>query len=390
MDTVKIGIIGTGNMGAVHLGFFADGAIPDAKVTALADTDENKLRYVSGIHGGNYELFNSGEELIDKADVDAVIIATPHYSHPSLAVRAFEKGLHVLSEKPTGVYGLQIREMNDAAKKSGKLFGVMFNQRKNPLHRKLHEMLADGAIGELKHVNWVVTNWYRTQHYYDSGDWRATWAGEGGGVLINQAIHQLDLLQWFTGMPKKVRAFCRFGGWHDIEVEDDVTAYLEYAGGASGVFITTTGEPHGVNRLEISGTKGKLRLENGALLCTSFDCDERALCAECPTSFDMPKATEREVLRQVGGFDCHKDVLKNFVAAVLGKEPLFVDGSEGIKSVRLMNAMLLSAWTEKETAIPFDEREYYGLLCEHTAKSRKKRAARGGIIEDNTCSFGGF
>ena len=389
MKEVKIGIIGTGNMGSVHLGFFLDGKIPDARVTAVADLDEAKLKTVRETRKGDYACFKSGDELIEQADVDAVILATPHYSHPPLAVHAFEKGLHVLTEKPAGVYTKQVREMNEAAIRSGKIFGIMFNQRANPLHKEIREAVRSGAVGELKRVNWVITNWYRTQSYYDSGAWRATWAGEGGGVLINQALHQLDLLQWFTGMPKKVRAFCGFGKWHDIEVEDDVSAFFEYENGATGVFVTSTGEPHGVNRLEIAGTDGKLLCERGVLYHTRFQENEREFCKKCPSAFGEPAAETAERARLVGSFDRHTEILNNFVAAIRGDEDLFADGTEGLASVTLLNAMLLSTWQGREVCLPFDEDEYLSELNKRAANSRVKRADSG-IILDNRGSFGGI
>ena len=268
---------------------------------------------------GKYTCYRSGEELIEKADVDAVIIATPHYSHPALAIAAFAKGLHVLSEKPSGVYTKQVREMNKAAQESGKIFCVMFNQRKHFLHKKIKELISGEEIGQVKRVNWIITNWFRTQHYYDSGQWRATWAGEGGGVLINQAIHQIDLLQWFTGMPQKVFAFCGYGKWHDVEVEDAVTAFLLYKNGATGVFVTTTGEstaPTGWKfsvRAEISCWKG------GVLTLKKYAQDENEFIKTCPNSFSQPEIAETQVFRQTDSFDCHKDILCNFVAAIRGK-----------------------------------------------------------------------
>ena len=386
-EAVKVGVIGVGNMGSVHLGFFRDGVIRSARVTAIADLDPVKIERARGIIGEGVACYPSGDALIDEADLDAVIIATPHYSHPALAVRAFNKGLHVLSEKPAGVYVKQVREMNEAAKKSGKLFSVMFNQRANPLHKAIYESMHGGEIGDLKRVNWVITNWYRTQSYYDSGAWRATWAGEGGGVLINQALHQLDLLQWFTGMPQRVRAFCGFGKWHDIEVEDDVTAYFEYPSGATGVFVTTTGEPHGVNRLEIVGTKGKLLLEHAVLYQTKYE-DERAFCRESEAAFGEPAAETVERARLQGSFDRHSEVLNNFIAAVRGEEPLFVHGEEGIHSVTLVNAMLLSAWRGKPVTIPFSEDAYLKELKARAKNSRAKQDVTG-LVLDNTTSFGG-
>ncbi len=386
---VKIGIIGTGNMGSVHLGFFQSGKVDGGIVTAIADLDPLKLQKVKEMYPGEYKTYPCGEELIDKADVDAVIIATPHYSHPALAIHAFEKGLHVLSEKPTGVYTLQVKQMNEAAAKSGKIFSAMFNQRENPLHKKVRELILNGAIGQLKRVNWEITNWFRTQHYYDSGSWRATWLGEGGGVLINQAIHQIDLLQWFTGMPVRVRAFCGFGKHHDVEVEDEVTAYFEYENGATGVFVTSTGESHGVNRLEIIGSRGKILLEGGSLKLYEYQTDESEFIRTAQSSFAQPQMTEREVMKMTDSFDRHIYVLRNFVAAIRGEEPLFVYGKEGINSVTLMNAMLLSSWLDREIELPFDEELYFAELQKRAQKSGKKHFCAAGI-EDNTCSFGGF
>ena len=389
--TVRIGIIGTGNMGTVHLGFFHAGKIPNAVVTAVADTDEIKLGKVKQLFPGEYACYRSGEELIEKADVDAVIIATPHYSHPELAVAAFRKGLHVLSEKPSGVYTKQVREMNRAAEESGKIFCVMFNQRKTFLHKKIKELISNKEIGQIKRVNWIITNWFRTQHYYDSGQWRATWAGEGGGVLINQAIHQIDLLQWFTGMPKKVYAFCGYGKWHDIEVEDAVTACLLYENGATGVFVTTTGESNGTNRLEIIGSHGNILLESGCLTLKKYKQDENEFIKTCPSSFGQPDVSHMQTFRQTDSFDCHKDIISNFVAAIRGEEPLFVDGREGINSVSLMNAMLLSSWLHKDVSLPIDEELYFEELSKRIAESRSEQKKNVvGHIEDNTCSFGGF
>ena len=225
MDKVKFGIIGVGNMGTGHMGYFYSGKIRNGRVTAVADVDPAKLDALRKKFPGDYACYSSGEELIDKADVDAVIVAVPHYWHPPLCIRALEKGLNVVCEKPAGVYTRQVKEMNAVAEKSKGLFTMMYNQRTNPLYIRMHELVAGGELGQVRRVNWIITNWFRTQFYYDSGAWRATWKGEGGGVLMNQCPHQLDLLQWICGMmPSKVRAFCHFGKWHDIETEDDVTA----------------------------------------------------------------------------------------------------------------------------------------------------------------------
>ena len=237
MNQVKLGIIGLGNMGSGHCSNILAGLTPEIKLTAAADLRQSRRDWAKETLPDDVVLFENGDQLIESGLCDAVIIATPHYEHPRLAILAFEHGLHVMSEKPAGVYTKQVREMNEAAIRSGKVFGMMFNQRTNCVYRKMHEMVQSGKYGQIKRVNWIITDWYRPQAYYDSGSWRATWAGEGGGVLLNQCPHQLDLWQWICGMPVKVQSHLRYGQWHDIEVEDDVTTYVEYENGATGVFV---------------------------------------------------------------------------------------------------------------------------------------------------------
>lgn len=265
--------------------------------------------------------------------------------------------------------------MNEAAAKSNALFGMMFNQRTNCLYRKMREIIADGGIGDLQRVNWIITDWYRTQYYYDSGSWRATWSGEGGGVLINQSPHQLDLVQWVVGkMPTKVHGFCKYGHWHDIEVEDEVTAYFEYDNGATGVFITTTGEAPGTNRFEVSGTLGKLLCENGKLIWTKNAEDSQVRSRTSSKGFGRP---ERECIDvETDGLNRqHEGIINNFANAILGIEPLFVDGKEGINGVELMNAIEFSGWNGgAEVKLPIDEDIYLASLNEYRKNSRWKEA----------------
>ena len=386
MDKVKFGIIGVGNMGSGHLGFFQSGKVKNGVVTAIADLDEKKLESARKKTPGDYECYRSGDELIDKADVDAVIVAVPHYDHPRISIRALEKGLNVICEKPAGVYTKQVKEMNAVAEKSKGLFTMMYNQRTNPLYIKMHEIVKSGGIGEIRRVNWIITNWFRTQFYYDSGSWRATWKGEGGGVLLNQCPHQLDLLQWICGMPNKVRAFCHFGKWHNIETEDDVTAYLEFPNGATGAFITTTAHSPGTNRFEVLGSRGKLVCEKDTLTVSRLDCDLQEFLMTAKEGFSQPKYKE-EVIPQGGENPQHVGILNNFANAVLGLEPLYVDGKEGLHCVELMDSMLLSAWENREVALPIDDDRYYGELQKHIAQSRDKNT--GDILIDNSMSFGG-
>ncbi len=278
MEKVRLGIIGIGNMGTNHLKSIQEGKVPEIEVTAVADREDGRIAWAKDYMPAETLFFKEGSDLIDAGVCDAVLIAVPHYQHPELTIYAMEHGHHVLCEKPAGVYTAQVREMNEAAQKSDRVFAMMFNQRTNCIYRKLHELVTGGELGAIKRVNWIVTDWYRTQSYYDSGSWRATWDGEGGGVLLNQCPHNMDLLQWICGMPDKVRAFCHNGKWHDIEVEDDVTAYLEYPNGATGVFVTTTADAPGTNRFEITMEMGKVVCENDRLMLHKLAENERTFC----------------------------------------------------------------------------------------------------------------
>ncbi len=374
MDKVKFGIIGLGNMGSAHVKKIMTNLVENACVFAIADVKPERVEaIVKAYPEANFLCYASGEELIDKAEVDAVIVAVPHYFHPELCIRALNKNINVVCEKPAGVYTKQVKEMNEVAKKSSALFTMMFNQRTDCVYRKMRELIANGEIGSIKRINWLITSWYRPQSYYDSGDWRATWAGEGGGVLFNQSPHQLDLLQWVTGMmPTKIHSFCHFGKWHDIEVEDDVTAYLEYANGATGVFITSTADTPGTNRFEVLGTKGKLVAENGKLLLSTNDEDEREFNARYTGGFGEPDHEYIEVETD-GKNPQHVGILQNFTNTILGKEQLFVNGEEGLNGVMLMDAMLLSTWLDKSITLPFDDDLYFEELKKRIKTSRRKQ-----------------
>ncbi len=387
MKKVKFGIIGVGNMGFGHLYSFYEDKVKNGVVTAIADLNEKKLTAAQKECPGTYTCYRSGNELIDNADVDAVIVAVPHYSHPELSVRALNKGLHVICEKPAGVYTKQVKEMNAVAAKRDKLFTMMYNQRTNPLYIKMHDIVHSGEIGEIRRVNWIITNWFRTQFYYDSGSWRATWAGEGGGVLMNQCPHQLDLLQWICGMmPNKMRAFCHFGKWHDIEVEDDVTAYMEFPSGATGTFVTSTADTPGTNRFEILGTKGKVVCEKDELTVSRLEKDVNEFLKTSNNSFAEPSC-KTEVIRQSGDNPQHVGILNNFADAVLGLAPLCVDGKEGLQCVELIDSMLLSTWLDKTVTLPVDDDVYYAELQKRIATSRRK--TNEDILLDNSMSFGG-
>ena len=371
MDKLRLGIIGIGNMGSGHAMGVISGDNPEIVLTAVADRRASRREWAQQALPG-VRIFCEGSELIASRCCDAVLIAVPHYQHPTLAIDAFAHGLHVMCEKPAGVYTLQVRDMIAAADAHKDLtFGMMFNQRTNCVYRALKRLITDGSLGQIKRMSWLITDWYRTQYYYDSGAWRATWAGEGGGVLLNQCPHQLDLLTWLCGLPVRVQAHCHTGKWHDIEVEDDVTAYLEFENGATGVFVTSTGDAPGTNRLEITGTGGKAVCTNDSIEFWQNEVDERTWCVTSKEGFKAPPA--RLVPVETDGQNPqHKAVLNAFAAHILRGEPLVADGREGINGLMLSNAMHLSAWLGKEIALPFDEKLFYDLLMERCRTSRHK------------------
>lgn len=375
MEKIRFGIIGLGNQGTTYaLHLFDEGRIENGIISAMCDIDELKIENIRAkTSNQSAKYFRDYKEMLDSGLCDAVLVETPHYLHPEMVEECLKRNLHVICEKPAGVYTAQVRQMNEAAEKSEAKFAIMFNQRTNCVYRKMREIVKSGQIGELQRVTWIITDWYRPQHYYETGGWRATWSGEGGGVLINQCPHQLDLLQWVTGgLPKSVRGFCHYGKWHEIEVEDDVTAYLEYENGATGIFVTTTGETPGSNRFEISGTKGKLLCENDRLKWYKNAQDSREFSRTTKESFSRPDCECVEVETD-GENPQHAGILNNFANALLGLEEFFVDGREGIKGVELMNAIELSGWRGgAKVTLPVDEREYLEELNKRCKASRKK------------------
>jgi predicted dehydrogenase len=362
-----------------------DGEVPEAELAAAADRRPScRDKWAASLPPG-FPVFNEGAELIKSGLADAVIIAVPHYQHPPLAIEAFEAGLHVMCEKPAGVYTKQVREMNAAAEKSRLVFGMMFNQRTNTWYQKMREIVKSGGMGAIKRVSWLVTNWYRTQIYYDSGDWRATWNGEGGGVLLNQCPHNLDLLQWICGMPSMVRAYCHNGKWHDIEVEDDVSAYLEFPNGATGTFVTSTGDAPGTNRFEILLEKGKLVSDGGQILTIyELDQNEREYCKTAADPFGQPKYTVTTITEGTHEKG-HVKVKAAFAGRILHGTPLIADGKEGINGVTIANAMHLSSWLGRDITIPFDEDLFLAELNKRRAASGLKKDT--GKVFDTSNSY---
>ncbi|MBO9608945.1 MAG: Gfo/Idh/MocA family oxidoreductase [Paenibacillaceae bacterium] len=375
MATVRIGIVGLGNMGAEHAKYLIAGQVPGAELAAVSDFSRDRLEWARTAAGGSVQTFERFEDMIGSGGIDAVMICTPHFLHPEQATAAFLAGLHVLLEKPAGVHTKHVREMNEAAAASGRVFGIMYNQRTNPVYAKLRELIASGELGEVRRMNWVITNWYRPQSYYDSGGWRATWAGEGGGVLINQAPHQLDLWQWTTGMmPTRLRAFCAFGKHRRIEVENEVTAYAEYANGATGLFVTSTCEAPGTNRFEVTGDRGKIVIEDGKLSFWRLTVSETEFNRTYRGGFGSPECWRCEVPTGGSGAGSHAAITRNWVSAIRGEQELIAPGAEGIHGLTLSNAMLLSAWTDDWVDLPLDEEKFLDHLQQRIERSAKPAA----------------
>lgn len=379
-DKLRYGIIGIGNMGTSHINMYVDGKIKEMELVAACDIKQDRLDVAAEKVPG-IKTFTSTDELFDSGLLDAVIIATPHYLHPPLATQALKKGIHVLSEKPVGVYTKDVRELIEFVKTQDKTFAIMFNQRTNCVYRKAKELVSSGVYGELRRVNWIITDWYRTQEYYNSGGWRATWDGEGGGVLMNQAPHNLDLWQWICGMPSRIRAFCHNGLWHDIEVEDDVTIYAEYPNGATGVFITTTGDCPGDNRLEITLDKAKI-------ICTAKEITVEELSDaishhtyHADDGFDKLESHMIDVTTD-GMNEQHAGVTNAFAAHILHGTPLIADGAEGIDGLTIANAAYLSSWLNKTIELPLDEDLYLEELNKRRATSKIKTNVSESVKKD--------
>ena len=384
---VRLGIVGLGNMGLSHARQIIAGKAARITLAAVADSEPVKLSLLSDIKG-----FESAEAMIKSGLIDAILIATPHYAHTTIGIAALEAGLHVLVEKPISVHRADCERLIAAHKDQGKtqVFAAMFNQRTDDYYKKIRHLVRSGELGEIRRVNWIITNWFRTHAYYASGGWRATWEGEGGGVLLNQCPHNLDLFQWIFGMPSSVQAHCAFGKYHDIEVEDDVTAVMHFPNGATGVMITSTGEAPGTNRLEIVGDRGRVVFEDDKISYVRNEVPMGEFSRTTTEAFGRPETWQVNIPASGHGGQ-HNEVLKNFADAILDGTPLLAPAAEGIHSVELANAMLFSAWTGKAVSLPIDglayEQELKKRIAESALAGRKKKVASTGV-QDFAQSFG--
>lgn len=385
MDKVRIAIIGVGNIGTLHATYLSQHKIKHAELVAFCDINPEKLEIAKKRFGNDFKFYLDSNEVMKDSDIDAIIISTPHYKHPVIAIAGLTAGKHVLSEKPAGVYTKKVREEIEIAKAHPELtFSLMYNQRMNPTYQKARELVQNGEIGELRRTNWIITNWYRSQSYYNSGGWRATWAGEGGGVLLNQDPHQLDLWQWICGMPKRVMSFAYFGKLRDVEVETEVTAYVEYANGATGVFVTSVTETPGTNRFEIVGSRGKIVIEDNQLKFWKNTVDERQWNKEYQGGFGQPEVWKIDIPVKWDDQTGHPKIVQNFVNNILYDEKLVAPAEEGILGLSISNAIHLSTWKQKWIDLPLNEDEYLAELRKKIQSSKKKNVQEKVLDTKNT------
>ncbi len=373
-----------GNMGKHHADYLLNKKVARAELSAVGSTSPQKL---AAYKEKGVEVFGDGEAMIRSGKIDALLIATPHYQHTSLGIAALEAGLHVMVEKPISAHKADAERLIAVRQKHPKLiFGAMFQLRTENRYMKIKKLITDGQLGEIVRFSWIVTDWFRTEAYYASGGWRATWRGEGGGVLINQCLHQLDMLQWLLGMPSSVRSFVQLGRFHNIEVEDQITAYLEFPNKATGVFIASTGEAPGTNRLEIAGTMGKLVLENDKL---TFIRNEVSMFEQLKTAklgFQKPETWNVDVPITTAPAQ-HATLMQNFVDAILDGAPLISPGEEGIHSIELANVMLYSGLINQTVQMPMDSAAYECKLKQLIAESKYEKKVVEISSEDFTKSF---
>lgn len=365
MNAVKLGIIGVGSMGRFHIDKLA--SVKPVSIAAICDIKKDRADEVAAKCG--CPAFTDHTALLKSKLCDAVLIATPHYDHTTIGIAALKAGLHVLVEKPISVHKADCERLIAAHRNKKQVFAAMFNQRTDPRYRKVKELVDTGALGKLDRITWIITDWFRTEAYYASGGWRATWGGEGGGVLLNQCPHNLDLWQWMFGMPQTVRGFCKIGSKHNIEVEDDVTAVLGYDNGCTGVFITSTGEAPGTNRLEVAGEHGKVIVEGNEIRFTRNTESANTFLKTTPDLWSRPDVWNIQIpVSGTGGQ--HTEILQNFVDAIVKGQKLIAPAAEGLRSVELGNSMLYSSEIGDTVKMPLSGKAYEKML-QHKIKTSR-------------------
>ena len=368
MEKIRVGIIGVGGIGGYYAGKLLKGEHPRLVLAAVTARSAGQQEKVRQYFGDRVAIFADAMEMLDSGRIDGCIICVPHYDHARYANACLERGIHVLMEKPAGVFTQEIRQLNaNADKRTDTVFAMMYNQRTNHVYRKAKELVAGGQYGALRRSNWICTDWLRPQIYFDSSPWRATWKGEGGGVLLNQCAHQMDLWQWICGMPVSVMAKLHFGKWHAIETEDDATIYVEYPGGVTGVFIASTGDGHGTNRLEIQLEKAQIIVYPNEIRVIEYSQNVNDFSKNATGIYEA--LAWQQIPVETDGLDPeHGGILENWAAAILDGAPLIAPGQEGIRSLELINAAYLSAWEDRTVHLPLDDSYYYTQLQKRMGK----------------------
>lgn len=384
MKEIRLGLIGLGNIGRHHAGYLLDGKVARVRLTAVCATTPAKLEPYAA---RGLKTFTEARALIGSREVDAVLIATPHYQHTDLGIAALEAGLSVMVEKPISAHKADAeRLLACAARHPHLVLAGMFQLRVEPRYLRLRKLIQDGELGRIVRTNWINTDWYRTEAYYASGGWRATWKGEGGGVLLNQCLHNLDVMAWLLGLPARVRGFASLGRYHQIEVEDDVTAYFEYADGATGVFVASTGEAPGTNRWEIVGTRGRVVMEEGKLRFTRNDADMVEFSRTTRGGFTKPEVWNVEIPFENAPAP-HARLMENFAAAILDGEPLIAPGRDGLASIELANGIVHSSLEGRTVDLPLDGAAWESRLQRLIAESKLEKTVRAGGTDDFAASF---
>ncbi len=384
MKHVRLGLVGLGNIGKFHAGYLLDKKISRGELTAVADSNASNIE---PFRARGVKAFATSEEMIRSGEIDALIVATPHFLHTTIGIDALKNGLHAMIEKPVSAQKADAERLFAVAREHPRLvFAGMFQLRVEPRYQKIKKLIEGGELGQIVRINWIITDWFRTEAYYASGGWRATWKGEGGGVLLNQCLHQLDVLQWLCGMPASVRGFCQLGRFHDIEVEDNVTCVMEWANGATGVFVSSTGEAPGTNRFEIVGTRGKVVLENNKLTFTRNDADMVEFSKAAKSGFAKPEVWNVEI-PFADASNGHAVLMQSFVDSILDGTPLIASGYDGMGSVELANVLLYSSLIGQTVQLPLDSAAWETKLNELIANSTKQKKVVKIRSDDFTSSF---
>lgn len=384
--TVRIGVIGLGNIGRQHIDNIRNGLVAGGQLSAVCSRSAKDSEYAQQLEVPHFTEY---EAMIDSGLCDAVVVAAPTFQHADMGQAALRAGLHVMMEKPLGLSvkeGEDLLQLHTEREEGGQLFALMLNQRADPLFTKMREVIVNGTLGEITRTHWTMTNWFRPEIYFQVSDWRATWAGEGGGLLLNQCIHNLDIFQWLCAMPVSLRAHCRMGRYHAIEVEDEATAFFEYANGASGVFVGSTGEAPGVNRFDIVGDLGNLSFDGERLMLTQNSPGTAQFNRETQEMFGMPESVVEDITPDRTG-NQHASVLSNFCAAILRGEALLAPAREGMNSLALANAMLLSTWEDAAISLPLDSARYHDALRQKMSGSTLREKSSQAAKVDMNASY---